>query len=458
MKKMWKGLRRFFKRSDEKFTNVNLEDANIFKRILFIVLSNIKTIAVLMCVFVFISLIVTYTGSFNKKSVVLSLNYEEASKGQNPNLTRYNVYELKSDRVMERVISNAGLQDVLTPTELSEHIDIAENSSGKTIDPNDSSTYYISTSYTVSYRMNREIKNISVDDMMTLICKSYNDMFHEEYVGTKSVLKYDLGDIEGKEYIEIAKLFTNKSDQMLRYIQQRIKENATYRSDITGQSFQTIKKMIQNVQNYSIKKYSAFVLESGLSRNKDHYIRTLNYKNDMLNINYQKFMIDYNVRKQQVQDYDSAMIGTVMVPSINEKQEYYMSRTNTGTDYLTKEADYSLSQGNAVDRDIIDNNDIIAKVNASTADEESYKKADELIKTVDEELKQVANTADTTDKEYIKHTTKDYLTFTEYTGSGNKMFILETVIGTAVVFFIILCAVYYVIDGYIRRKEDGRYE
>lgn len=458
MKKMWKGLRRFFKRSDEKFTNVNLEDANIFKRILFIVLSNIKTIAVLMCVFVFISLIVTYTGSFNKKSVVLSLNYEEASKGQNPNLTRYNVYELKSDRVMERVISNAGLQDVLTPTELSEHIDIAENSSGKTIDPNDSSTYYISKSYTVSYRMNREIKNISVDDMMTLICKSYNDMFHEEYVGTKSVLKYDLGDIEGKEYIEIAKLFTNKSDQMLRYIQQRIEENATYRSDITGQSFQTIKKMIQNVQNYSIKKYSAFVLESGLSRNKDHYIRTLNYKNDMLNINYQKFMIDYNVRKQQVQDYDSAMIGTVMVPSINEKQEYYMSRTNTGTDYLTKEADYSLSQGNAVDRDIIDNNDIIAKVNASTADEGSYKKADELIKTVDEELKQVANTADTTDKEYIKHTTKDYLTFTEYTGSGNKMFILETVIGTAVVFFIILCAVYYVIDGYIRRKEDGRYE
>ena len=111
MKKMWKGLRRFFKRSDEKFTNVNLEDANIFKRILFIVLSNIKTIVVLMCVFVFISLIVTYTGSFNKKSVVLSLNYEEASKGQNPNLTRYNVYELKSDRVMERVISNSGRFD-----------------------------------------------------------------------------------------------------------------------------------------------------------------------------------------------------------------------------------------------------------------------------------------------------------------------------------------------------------
>lgn len=56
MKKMWKGLRRFFKRSDEKLSNVNLEDANIFKRILFIVLSNIKTDSrTYVCVCIYIS-------------------------------------------------------------------------------------------------------------------------------------------------------------------------------------------------------------------------------------------------------------------------------------------------------------------------------------------------------------------------------------------------------------------
>ena len=55
MKKMWKGLRRFFKRSDEKFTNVNLEDANIFKRILFIVLSNINDSRTYVCVCIYIS-------------------------------------------------------------------------------------------------------------------------------------------------------------------------------------------------------------------------------------------------------------------------------------------------------------------------------------------------------------------------------------------------------------------
>jgi hypothetical protein len=455
MKKKLKNFRYLFKKSEDKFTSVNLDDANVFKRALFIVLSNIKTIGVLMCIFVFISMLVSYAGTFDKKSVVLSLNYEEASKGQNPNLTRYNVYELKSDEVMERAINYAGIQNEITPTELAESIDIKETSSGKTIDPLDENTYYISTSYTVTYRKNKLIKSVSPGDMMTLICKAYNDIFHENYVGTKSVLQYDLGDIDDMEYIEIGKLFTNKSDQMLRYIQQRIEENATYRSDVTGQSFQTIKRMIQNVQQYSIKKYNAFVLESGLSRNTEHYIRTLNYKNETLGMKYSKFMIDYNVRKQSVQDYDSAMIGTVMVPSVNAQRQYYMSRTNIGTDYLTKDADYCLSQGKSVERDIIDNDDIMSKVTSSTAADADYEKAEELIDVVDRELKNVANIADTTDKEYIKHTTKDYLTFTENENSSDKIFVLETVIGSAVIFFMILCVVYYMIDGYIRKKEGG---
>ena len=450
-----KGGGLLFRKADEKYKEADLQDAGIFKKIFLIVTSNLKSILVIVCILAAMWTIFSYASSIGRRSVVLSLNYEEASKGQNPNLTRFNIFELKSDAVMERVLDYAGVQDEITTEELANHIDISENSSGKTIDPLDENTYYISTSYTLTYRKNREIKNISTDDMMELICKAYNDTFHEEYVGTKSVLKYDLGDINDMEYIEIAKQFTKKSDQMLRYIQQRIEENATFRSEVTGQSFQTIKRMLQNVQSYSIKKFYAFALESGLSRNKEHYLRTLNYKNDMFNIKYQKYMIDYNVRKQGVENYDSAMIGTVMVPSVNERREYYMSRTNIGTDYLTKDADYSLSQASEVERDVIENNDIMWKVSASEVDEGDYEKAEELIRSVDEELKNVANLADMTDKEYIKHTTKDYLTFTAAEDKGNGIFILQSLIGSAVVFFIMLCAVYYFVDGYIRGREGA---
>ena len=149
------------------------------------------------------------------------------------------------------------------------------------------------------------------------------------------------------------------------------------------------------------------------------------------------------------------MIGTVMVPSVNERREYYMSRTNIGTDYLTKDADFSLSMGSDVERSMIENNDIISKVSASGASDADYAKAEELIKSVDQELKDVALLADTTDKEYIKHTTKDYLTFTADAGSGRGMFVLRSLIGSALVLFALLCIAYYFLDGYIRRREDA---
>ena len=70
MKKMWKGLRRFFKRSD-RGTNVNFRGTQTYSNVFFYSAQQYKNDSHLMCVFVFISLIVTYTGSFNKKRSVV---------------------------------------------------------------------------------------------------------------------------------------------------------------------------------------------------------------------------------------------------------------------------------------------------------------------------------------------------------------------------------------------------
>ncbi|MBQ3463212.1 MAG: hypothetical protein IJH36_08900, partial [Clostridia bacterium] len=98
-----KGLGRFFTRIEEKYRDANLQDANIAKRLFFIVSSNIKNILVFVCILAALWTLISYVGSFGKRTVTLSLNYEEASKGQNPNLTRYNIYELKSEETMEKV-------------------------------------------------------------------------------------------------------------------------------------------------------------------------------------------------------------------------------------------------------------------------------------------------------------------------------------------------------------------
>ncbi len=442
----------YFSGKQKNLGEMKLSDMNPIKRTFFIAWSNKKNLGILLVIFIVAA---TLIFAFLKKEsvrVTLSLNYEEASKGQNPNRTRYNVYEFKSDEVMDRAIKYAGLEEVITPEELADNIDITENNTNA-IDPQDETSYYISSNYQIKYTQDRKIKDVSTEDMMNLICKAYNEYFHDRYVGNKSVLKYQLGDIENMEYIEIGKLFMQKSDEMLRYISQRIEENATFSSETTGETFQTIKKMLQNVQNYSIKKYSSFVLESGITRNLDHYNRTLTYTNEILNIRYRKHMIDYNVRKQGVTDYDAGMIGTVMVPSINSRNQYYMSRTNTGTDYMTLDADFFLSQGNTIQRDIIENDDIMNKIGTSTPSEEDYEKVNELIKSVDNELKNVASIANTTDRDYLKYTTKDYLSFKVTGNTDLNVVLFQDVLIASLIFMFALCILGYLVDSYIRNRE-----
>ena len=122
--------------------------------------------------------------------------------------------------------------------------------------------------------------------------------------------------------------------------------------------------MIENLINYDISKYNSFVLETGLAKNKEEFLDTLYYKNSVLDMEYQKSMAEYAVRQDGISKYDEAMIGTVMIPAINDKDEYYMSRTNIGIDYLAKDAEVNLSAAKDTLKEIEINNDIIAKISA----------------------------------------------------------------------------------------------
>ena len=213
--------------------------------------------------------------------------------------------------------------------------------------------------------------------------------------------------------------------------------------------------MLQNVQDYSIKKYTAFAEENGLTKERDHYVRTLTYKNAMSNIKYREYMIDYNVRKTSVANYDEAMIGTVMIPSVNDNDDYYMSRTNIGTDYLTKQADEALSDSVWLQREMLGVDETVAKINASAASDDDYVRANEMINSVQSELVNVARIADATDKEYLKHTTKDYLTFAFVDDVSGKIALLRDILLATVIFIIFAAIMLYFVDTYIRSRGGG---
>ena len=75
-----------------------------------------------------------YFKSADQASANISFNYSEASLGLSPNKTRFNAYEIVSDKVMQRAIERVGLQSRITPSQLAACLYISPDNTGNVSD------------------------------------------------------------------------------------------------------------------------------------------------------------------------------------------------------------------------------------------------------------------------------------------------------------------------------------
>ena len=438
--------------SDNNVLSLNADSAERSTPLIILLKRKYLIISLTVLVLIILSTFFAIQNS-NTVSTIMSLNYAEGSKGLNPNSTRFNMYELRSHEVMERAIQYMGLSGQLTPEELAENVMI-ENSNPMEIGT-DENSYFISTSFRVTYTRNSGVKdNISTSDMLSMICKAYNDIFHERYGDKRSALVYSNEDISDKEYVEIGDDMQLQASRMQQYLQQRVSENGGFRSEETGETFQTLKKMIDNLLTYDIARYKSYILETGIAKNKAEFIQTLYYNNSVLDKDYQRSMAEYAVRQDAISRYDEVMIGTVMIPSVNERQDYYMSRANIGIDYLARDAETHLSNAKSILKQIEINNDIIYKLSLNVPTEAGYQVADQMINDIIDKFEEISELSMLTDRDYISYKTKDYLTFAMREPSIAEKISLTKSLVLSVLFMLALCAVVYGVDKH-KTKARG---
>ena len=154
-------------------------------------------------------------GNLHSASTILSLDYEEASKGLTPNGMRFNVFEIRSPEVMERLIDYAELDGKITPDELSECVSV-KATHDKNISGN---VNYISTSFVVRFTNKGFSNSISAKKMLTLLCKAYSEYFVEHYGFNHSILSFDADDLKfNDEYLMAVDLLAEgKSNRVVGY-------------------------------------------------------------------------------------------------------------------------------------------------------------------------------------------------------------------------------------------------
>lgn len=378
-------------------------------------------------------------------SATMSLNYSEASNGLNPNKTRFNSYEIISSEVLNNAIEACGLQGEITPEQLSECISVSPVDTGGA----SGSDYYISTTYWISFNsLNLKIKTRKAIDILNNICASYKAEFMDKYCDNLNILNLKINTAEDSEpYISIKELML-RVGQLKRYTNARLNENKSFVDSKSGGTFVEIDKALSNISNYDIPNAMAYIIENGVAKDPTVLTQILEYKNKIKSISADKALASYNADIDGINFYNSQMSSIVMVPTIDETDQYYMSRTKTAMDRLAQDADSSLKDCTDYRRDISDTQYVIDNINAklkaknkkneATAEEICKEKLDyatSLVSGLEKKLNDISDKLSVVDSSYIEYKEKNYITFRSYEPSFiQRVDLKTTVIEIAVIY------------------------
>ena len=351
-----------------------------------------------------------YSRSNRTASTVLSLDYEEASKGLTPNGMRFNIFEIRSGEVMKRLIDYAGLEGRITPEELSDCVSVRATHD-KSIS---GSVNYISTSFVVRFTNDGAIAGRSAEDLLSLLCKAYREYFVEHYGYNHSILSFDVDDLKfNDEYLMTVDLLELKCSQLEKYVQLRRRESKNYQDTETETTFSDLEERVNNFYAYDLARLRSYIIENGIANDKAELNNILDYKIRMDRLTYNKMMAAYDEDNRGILMYDAAMSAVVMIPTQDQTMKYYMSRTKTGMDNMAIHADQQLMGATERLEQIEYNTYLTDKLESNVSDRMKMEKADAMIREMTASLDKLAADIQAVDSAYTSAKARNYFTFND---------------------------------------------
>lgn len=389
-----------------------------------------------------------YFQNDSEAGVVLSLNYEQSTKGQNPNDTRFSISEIRSEPVVTKAIEYAGMEGIIDPALLTECISVSTYTNrGYNYEES-----YIATSFYISlngeyWELAGRNRNCPPSQMIKLLIQAYKDVFFEKYTSHAEIFGGVSIDYEEMEYIDIVSYFNLQLDRIETFLQELINEDIAFTSAEKGLTFQQLMEMLNNITDISYADLKSYVWENGLAKDPVLTVNTLKYQNWNLEKKYYAAMDEHDIRTKIIEEYQRTMIDSVLIPSYDDKGEYYMARTKTGVDELAKEAEAYLSEANEYRTEIDENTDMLTKIEAA-AGTGSTARAQRMIDSLDQQIQELEQLSVEMKQEYQNQLTHNYISYqTINPGVLRKLNVKAGIALAMLVCFILLAAFY---------REEGK--
>ncbi|MBQ1186152.1 MAG: hypothetical protein IIX54_00485 [Clostridia bacterium] len=338
-----------------------------------------------------------------KQSVnaVISLNFSEASLAQNSNGTRYNMSEIICDEVVERAIDMGAFEDV-TVKQLKSCLSVYPYVQG---DVNDKANYHISTEFVVEYHASKDTEHLNAENVIMLITSAYKEFYIQKYTDNFSLtVQEEKPDFTTMEYMDIVTYFNKETTSLLNYLYGIAEKGPSFVTE-DNSTFNSIAGKVYQFKETQIEQnLKSLILQYGIVKDKSNYIDRLSYQNINTSFDKQKNSASYNLCNEAIDMYAEEMTRVVLVPTWDGSGKYYMGRTKVGIDELSVMAtNFSDNVANN-EKEIMDNQLVIEKMQSANQNLSANEQADELIAAIDQSIDAFTVEAIKAGREYSNYT------------------------------------------------------
>ena len=354
----------------------------------------------------------------NLKSMTISLNYPGAEQGLNPDGSRFNISEMSNDEILNEVKKDLKIKDVPND-EIKSRIFITTKFSQRAMENVVSDIRdgmrgtYVPTTYYIYYSQKNKFESNETYEFLQALATGYEKYFTKKHAENNSILSYDAKDynFSDYDYSEIYTVLYNKSDEMLNLVKTHREENRSFRSE-DNLNFDTVKDELTNFKDVKLEKFYSYVVQNDISKDRPGVMNKLEYLTNKNTIDYNKKNDESEIAKNALTKYDPKIAAIAFVPSVDNKNNYYMSRTKTGIDDLAKDSYDTGMEASKISKKLDDYNNRYSKLfEASNTSNESIKYTDAYLNDILNDFEQLSKKIYELDNEYLKYKTENYFTY-----------------------------------------------
>ncbi len=366
---------------------IYIRSKNVTKSEFFKIFKSARYISAWILIFVFVLTgvfaIFNHMKAKHSVSAVVALNYSEASQAQNSNGTRYNMAEIICDEVVAKAIEMGAFEDV-TVKQLKQCLCVYPYVQG---DVNDKANYHISTEFVVEYHASKHTDHLDAENVITLITSAYKEYYIEKYTDNFSLInEVDKPDYSTMEYMDIVNYFNKETTSLLNYLYGMAEKGPSFVTE-SNTTFNSIAGKVHQFKETQIEQnFRSLILQHGVARNKSNYIGRLSYQNKNTDFVRQKNFVSYFLCNQAIERYSEEMTRIVLVPTWDASGKYYMGRTKVGIDELSVMATTYSNNVASNEKEIMDNDLIIKKMQGAVPNDSIIVQADELVASIDKSI------------------------------------------------------------------------